>query len=158
MNDFISRELRMGCIAAPIAIPIGAVLVFVVMGILMWDFGSAFGILAFSIICTAGISLILWVPIWYAVGYGVLIALRVILPLFGMDISGVFERKKVKPASDDSQPARPKLSRDELALVNYIKKARAKGLNDQQISQNLAGNGWKANSVTTAFAMVESGI
>ena len=158
MKEFISRELRMGCIATPIAIPLGVGLVYLVMGILMWDFGAALGIVAFSIICTLGISLILWIPLWYVVGYGVLLALRFILPLFGMDISPIFERKKAKPASDGSQAARPTLSRDQLALINYIKKAQVKGLTKEQISSNLENNGWTSGSITSAFQMVEGGI
>lgn len=158
MNDFISRELKLGCALTPIATPLGGVIVYLIMAIVMWDFGTAFGILVFSIICTAGISLILWIPLWYGVGYGVLLALRFILPLFGMDISGIFERKKAKPTSGGSQPAQPTLSRDQQALLNYIKKARAKGLSDEQISQNLTINGWKANSISAAFQMTEGGI
>jgi|GEM_PF-1426396 len=159
MNDFISRELKLGCALTPITIPIGMVISYLVMSIVMWDFGAAFGIIALSIICTLGISLILWIPLWYGVGYGVLIALRFLLPLFGMDISGLFERKKAKSASGDkSNPAQPALSRDQQALLNYIKKARTKGLNDEQISRNLKINGWKANSISAAFQMVEGGI
>ena len=158
MNDFISRELKLGCALTPIAIPIGMVISYVVMGIVMWDFGAAFTILAASIICTLGISLILWIPLWYVVGYGVLLTLRFTLPLFGMDISGIFDRNKAKSASDISQPAQATLSRDQQALLNYIKKARAKGLRDEEISQNLARNGWQVNSVRAAFQMAEGGV
>ena len=154
MKDFVSREIGLGCLATPIAIPIGAVIVYVVMGIVTADFSTAFGILIFSIICTAGISLLLWIPIWYAVGYGTLIVLRVILGFFGVDIGGIFGSKKAKSTPDDPKPAQPALSRDQQALLNYIKKARAKGLSDEQISQNLTSNGWKAQSVTDVFQMI----
>ena len=144
---------------------VGAVVTFIVLSIMTYDTGISIlgfwfygvgGVLFlyfFSIVCTAGAALIVWIPLWYVVGYGVLLTLRFILPLFGMDISGIFDRNKAKSASDISQPAQATLSRDQQALLNYIKKARAKGLSDEQISQNLTSNGWKADSITTAFQM-----
>jgi len=39
-------------------------------------------------------------------------------------------------------------------LLNYIKKAKAKGLNDARIVQNLTNNGWPTDSIAAAFQMV----
>ena len=43
-----------------------------------------------------------------------------------------------------------------VALIIYIKKAQAKGLNRDQISANLKNKGWSGDSVVAAFRMVES--
>jgi hypothetical protein len=43
------------------------------------------------------------------------------------------------------------MSRQEAALVIYIRKTKAKGLGDEQISANLSRTGWPADSIAAAF-------
>jgi len=97
-----------------------------------------------SIVCTLGISLIIWIPLGFGVGW-------VVFKIAGWD-----KTSPKKPGEDAQQPkpqSLPSLTRDQQALLNYIKKAKAKGLNDDQISQNLTTNGWTTDSITAAFQM-----
>jgi hypothetical protein len=111
-----------------------------------------------SVICTAGISLFVWVigPVFagYALGH-------IIFDIFG------WEPKKPKTifiqSNQNPEPRSklrvlterlnqelhndPVLNRNQSALFNYIKKAREKGLTNEQISLNLQHNGWPADSV-----------
>jgi hypothetical protein len=110
-------------------------------------------ILALSIICTLGISLILWLPVWYVMGYVIMLIPRRLLEARGIDIRDRLAPKKGGPAGEEQ----PGLSRDQQALIDYIKKAQTKGLSNDQISQNLGKNGWTTASITAAFQLVGSG-
>jgi hypothetical protein len=150
MKEFLSKEFKLGCVLSPIYIPLGIAISFIVLAIVTLDISTAFAILAFSIICTAGISLIIWIPVWYILGYLAFAVLRFILSFFGVDLAESLglHKKKNKPAPQAEQPT---LSRDQQALLNYIKKAQAKGLSNAQISSNLQNNGWSRDSITWAF-------
>jgi hypothetical protein len=168
MKDAISRELKLALALSPIAIPIGIVLVYLVLAVLMGSLGDAFTLILASIICTALISLIIWIPLWYIVGYGALLILRLALKPMGVDLGGLFAAKKTAPDKPPAQAAevRPAaapplspqgLTNDQMALLNYVGKARRKGLTDAQISHNLEKNGWSGESITAAFQMLKSG-
>ena len=64
MNEFIKKELKMGCLLAPVNIPIGIVVSYLVLVLSTGNFNDAFLILVFSIVCTAGLSLILFYRIF----------------------------------------------------------------------------------------------
>jgi hypothetical protein len=167
MKDAISRELKLALALSPIAIPLGIVLVYFVLAVLMGSLGDAFTLILASIICTALISLIIWIPLWYIVGYGALLILRLALKPMGLDLSGLFAAKKTAPDKPPAQPAKVRpaaaplspqgLTNDQMALLNYVGKARRKGLTDAQISHNLEKNGWSGESVAAAFRMLKSG-
>ena len=144
-------------INAALNIPIGIVVSFIFLTVFMeGDIATAFAILVFSIICTAGISLILWLPIWYGVGYLTVALGRLLVRAFGGQSSS--------PAAPPQQPlaqAAPTgeegqaLSRDQIAITNYIKKAKAKGLNRESINKALQTNGWTTDSINQGFQLVE---
>lgn len=111
--------------------------------------GSLF---ALSIICTAGVSLIIWLPLGYLVGAITFAVTRFFLRLVGIQT----DSKK----AEDKQPAKqkqPAPGRDQMALANYIQKARQKGLTDAQITQNLLSSGWTDASIAIALTTVQSG-
>ncbi len=150
MKEFINKETRLGCALAPVYLPIGIAISYLILAAVMLDFGDAFAVMAISIICTAGISLIIWVPGWYLLGLLAISLLRIVLHGFGLELGGLFDAKKESPADESN---RPKLTRDQLALLNYIHKARDKGLSDSQIQQNLLKNGWSSDIIAAAFQM-----
>ena len=175
MNNFISKESKLGCVLAPIAVPIGMLVVYLAMAAFLASFQDAFSFILISIVCTAGISLVLWLPIWYIIGYGVIVGLRFILKAFGVDMGGLVGHKKGRDSAAGQSPAKSearvqmltgqldeeleaqtKLSRDQLALLNYIKKAENKGLSREQIAKNLTKNGWTNDSVNAAFRMANA--
>ena len=176
MSSFFARESKLGLMLAPIAIPLGMLISYLLLAAIMGDFGDAFAMIAFSIICTAGISLIIWLPVWYVAGYLVLIAIRFLLKWAEVDTGSIFRsRKKQGSGEAEQNPVKsdrlqslsgqldqevgqqPKLTKDERALINYIQKARSKGLTTAQISTNLAKNGWPGNSINAALQAADGG-
>ncbi len=154
MKNFAGKELKMGCMLAPIYVPLGIVIVYLITALFMWSFNDAFLLTLFSIICTAGLSLIILLPIWYAVGYIAIIPLRLILMTAGININ--LPGSKKSEATQQEQQPKSALSKDQVALINYIKKALTKGLSKEQISVTLKSNGWPRDSITSAFQMVEN--
>ena len=140
-------------INAALYIPVGIIVTIIFLTIFMaGDISSALLILVFSVICTAGISLILWLPIWYGVGYLMVALFRLLVRAFGGQPSSPQQPlAQAAPAGEQGQA----LSRDQLAVTNYIKKARAKGLNRESISKTLQTNGWTADSINQGFQWVE---
>jgi hypothetical protein len=142
-------------ISAALNIPVGIVVSFIFLTVFMeGDITTAFAILVFSIICTAGISLILWLPIWYGVGYLTVALFRLLVRAFGGQSSSPQQPLAQAAPAGEQEKA---LSRDQIALTNYIKKAKAKGLNRESISKALQTNGWTADSINQGFQLVEQG-
>ena len=110
--------------------------------------GSLF---ALSIICTAGVSLIIWLPLGYLVG-----AITFAVTRFFLKITGIQTGSKKAADEQPAEQKQPALNRDQMALVNYIQKARKKGLTDTQIAQNLLNNGWTNASITAALTTAQS--
>ena len=171
MSNPVYRELKRALILSPLAIPIGLVISFILLIIFLGDPGSAFGLMALSIICTAGISLIIWVPVWYLLGYMVIALGRMVLKAVGVDAGAMFGGSK----PDNHSPATPtaesslqnlttsldedlgiklNLTKDQTALIKYIRKAKQKGLSHDAITQNLSQNGWNIDSINQAFQLV----
>jgi len=140
-------------ISAALNIPVGIVVTLIFLTIFMeGDVSTALAILVFSVICTAGISLILWLPIWYGVGYLMVALFRLLVRAFGGQSSSPQQPlAQAAPTGEQGQA----LSRDQLAITNYIKKAKAKGLNRESISKTLQTNGWTADSINKGFQLVE---
>ena len=152
MSPTTSSKFGWGCLLALANIVVGAIIIYLGIALFMGSFSDAFGLVAFSIICTLGISLILWLPACYLVGFLPVWALRQLL-------RDPAESSDAHPADNPGHtavPSEPKLSHDQLALVNYIKKARAKGLNQERIRQNLERNGWAAERIAWAVGFVTS--
>jgi hypothetical protein len=143
-------------INAALYIPIGIVVTIIFLTIIMaGDFSTALTLLFFSIICTAGISLILWLPLWYGVGYLGAALFRLLLRAIEGQ-SSTPPQQSPAPAAPTGEPGQG-LSRDQVAVFNYIKKAKAKGLNREFISKALQANGWTAESINQGFQLVEQG-
>lgn len=174
MSNPVYRELKRALILSPLAIPIGLILSFILLTIFLGDPGSTFGLMALSIICTAGISLIIWVPVWYLLGYMVIALGRMALNAAGVDVGAMFGGSKGDKASADDPAAPPSLqnlttaldenlavktnlTKDQAALTSYIRKAKQKGLSNDAITRNLGQNGWNTDSINQAFQLVEQG-
>ena len=155
MKEFLSKESKLGCVLAPVYLPLGVAISFIALAIVTLDISAAFGIMALSIICTLGISLIIWIPLWYILGYLTFAVLRFILSFFGVDLAESMGINKKKNSSHPKEEEElPALNRDQQALLSYIQKAQAKGLNSIQISSNLQNNGWSSDSITWAFDFI----
>lgn len=142
-----AKNSKRNYLSALIYIPIGVVISYIGLAIITGSPGDTFFMMALSIICTLGISLIIWLPVWYALGY-------VVVMLFRLVVKSPAETE-AKTAAEAAQPAdRPSLTNDQQAILDYIDKATAKGLNRAQIAQNLEKNGWTSQSINWAFGVV----
>lgn len=95
-------------------------------------------ILAASVICTLGIGLIVWVPLFWLVGFVVL----AIAELFG------FSRSRVQ--------ATLPVQRDIRAITGYIHQSRVQGASDTQIATRLREKGWTDDEISRAFQTFNS--
>ena len=137
----------------------GMVVLYILLTIYMMDPGNALLLIAASVICTAGISLIIWVPLAYVIGWGVL---ALITWLTGWSIEpdsspSPAGEEPVQVQSDnigalsqqlDQQLKKePALTNDQRAIATYIRKALDRGITREKIQVNLQNNGWSADSI-----------
>lgn len=100
--------------------------------------GDAFGFFVLSIICTAGMSLVIWLPLLYLAGWATLEIGTAIMKGLGGKVAE-------KPVSK-----RPLLSRDEVALTRYIRQAEARGMSRDEITLGLRRSGWSDEMIQKA--------
>jgi hypothetical protein len=110
---------------------------------------GALGLLFISIICTLGISLTIWIPLWYFVGWLTIGLVRWLAKIIRGTPSRLNSQQPESARSD--QPTLPK---NRLALVSFITKAREKGLTDEQIILQLKNNGWAEDEINWALDFV----
>lgn len=143
----------------------GMVVLYLLLAIYMMDPGSALLLIAASVICTAGISLIIWVPLAYVVGWGVLAVFTWITGrTIGPDSTPppADEPAKAEPGNiaalsqqlDQQLKKEPALSNDQRAIATYIRKALDRGLSREKIMANLQNNGWASDSIRWGFNFV----
>ncbi len=90
-----------------------------------------------SIVCTAGISLTVWLPLWWLVG-------RLILFIAG-------KREQTRP-----KEAIP-VGQEQKTLINYVAKEVAKGVKSrEEIIHLLHQHGWNDNEIQHAFRTIVS--
>jgi hypothetical protein len=112
---------------------IGFGLVFLLLTVVgLFNEASIFGgviIIGVSIVCTLGVSLVLWVPLWWLLGWIVLT---------------LFQSKAAAPVVATT----PKHLRP---LITYIDQARSRGYSNDQIQRRLIQEGWSETEVTAAL-------
>ncbi|MEM9539798.1 MAG: hypothetical protein AAGA60_09830 [Cyanobacteria bacterium P01_E01_bin.42] len=98
---------------------------------------NALSILILSILCTAGVSLVMWIPLWWLVGW-------ITFAIF----------RAIAKSNADSDPSRDTSTStqdpNQQALLNYIKLAQSKGFSDSQISTRLRVEGWSDAEIAAA--------
>lgn len=102
---------------------------------------QAFMILLVSIVCTAGIGLVVWIPLWWAVGW-------LAQTLFGRFRGlGDEEDSPGRPAATaGEEPA----SSEDLSLMQFLKRAEARGISRDAIDRALTGAGWSEAEILQA--------
>src|SRR5688572_29883472 len=120
----INKGISYGCIA-PFA---GAPVVFLITAIATGGVNQAGQLIGASIICTAGLGLIVWLPACWIAGIVVVTI-----------ISQIMHREK----PDDD-------------LVTYIREASARGLSQQEIERKLQSQGWSDEIIQRARHRVDS--
>ena len=112
---------------------IGAPVTFLGLILFTGSVENAWMLLMFSVICTLGIGLLVWLPLCWAVG-------AAILAFVGPFINIPDRNAKVEK-EDTGSPLRPQ-GTIEITLTMYIKKAVARGMSDDEIGRRLRRNGW----------------
>jgi hypothetical protein len=141
---------------------VGMVVLYILLAIFMLDPGQALLLIAISVICTAGISLVIWIPLAYFVGWGVL-ALFARITGKTIDFDSTTPPAEGEPAQVQSENIaalsqqlnkEPGLTNDQQAIASYIRKALEKGLGHDKIIENLRNNGWSTDSIRWGFDFV----
>ncbi len=146
-----------------IRVVVGFAVLYTIGALIMMDLADAMTLIFLSIICTAGISLAIWIPLSYLVGWGVLWAIQFAIRLVKAEESGPqAESPKSKQQTlskqlDQTLQAESSLTNDQRAIANYITKARGKGLTNEAISSKLRNNGWSVDAIKWGFALSRPG-
>jgi hypothetical protein len=120
---------------------LGFSITFIAMAAVSGGVNGAAGILFASVVCTAGISLALWLPLWWVVGFVITEAYSLIAQLAG------WQRIEV-PITVSNQTV--SLTPEQVALANYTRDARTKGLSETQIASRLTAQGWSNEEIELA--------
>lgn len=128
-------------------------------------FNAALILIQFYIVCTAGIGLFGMILAGYGVGWIVITIIMTLTDITEASLIKNDRRPDVQKSKlllltdrlNQELQSGFSLNNDQLALLNFIKKARSNGLNDEQISKNLTYNGWTIDSITAAFQMAGNG-
>ncbi len=123
---------------------IGFAAIFLVL--LLFTGPAAPVLVAASIICTAGIGLVVWIPLSYGVG-------SLIVAIY-QSISNNSKSSGGIESSTSSQTTN--LTNDQRAIINYILLARGRGFKDDDTFTNLKVNGWSEQMIRECFARIES--
>ena len=97
---------------------------------------DTFALLFMSIVCTAGIGLVAWIPIWWLLGT-IFFALLRAAGWVGPDTTKRHFAPK-HPESDGKIPP---------ALTQYMRDASAAGMEWDEITKRLQDNGWKPEDI-----------
>ena len=100
---------------------------------------DAIGMLLISIVCTAGIGLVFWIPVWWFVG---MLALDVVVKA----ATGKPDQKPT-PVPNPTELS----SRDSGALKAYVAKAITSGMDADEMTRRLQQNGWQKADIESAY-------
>lgn len=135
---------------------VGMLVSFPVICILTGGVNEGFLLLLVSIVCTAGIGLVVWIPVWAIVGW---VTLAVLGRLF--NVNKVAEQPKLKPTrefddhSDRNPTAGARRGRRPFAEVQalkaYVRRAVAEGMDVEEMTRRLRQNGWELEEIQVAY-------
>lgn len=128
-------------------IVIGFVVSVLLLMLIAGGIEEAFLILLVSIVCTAGIGLVVWIPLWWAVGW---LTLTLFRKFRGTGAAGDSAGRAAAGAGE--QPA----SSEELSLVQFLKRAEARGVSRDKIDRALVNAGWSEAEILQARSKLTS--
>lgn len=106
---------------------------------------GAFPFLLASIVCTGGISLIVYIPLALMLGTAIDKLIFNRNNKIEEQISANTDKNNV---GSDNQIL---LTKDQIALVNYIREAQSRGMDTNSIFLALKDNGWMEDDIRKAF-------
>ena len=138
MTDTMTKSLLHGC-AAPF---IGAPVTFLGLTIFVGGVENAWAVLVVSVVCTAGIGLVFWIPLCWLVGSGTLALI------------GIFVKKP--DGKEEATRKHTQFRRHEVALADFFRRAKDRGMSDDKIVADLRRNGWSDSQVQKARRILDS--
>lgn len=99
-------------------------------------------LLLFSIVCTAGIGLVVWLPLWWVVGWATLALI------------GLFKEHPV--GKEEATRESFLLNQAMVALSEYMRLAAADGISDDEIVAHLRSTGWSEAEILKARGILNS--
>ena len=96
---------------------------------------------SYSITCTSGWSLLIWIPTFWVAGF-------ITLEIFGI------RRWIVNHEASTSYLAQFSDRQDIQMIVSYIVQSRVHGASDQQIVMRLRSKGWTEDEISLAFQQI----
>lgn len=142
-------------VMSAIAFPVGLVVVALGLIMITGDPINAGTLVLYSIVCTLGISLLIWVPLVWLAGF---ITVGIILGIaqavgFGLNLTLPGQSQSI---GEVFQPAVSRATVKQQSLVNYIRKAQAKGFSESQIQNRLRQEGWSLAEIEQAQGAIET--
>lgn len=139
-------------LTAVFAIPAGVPVVFCGTAAVCGGFGKAVECIGMSIVCTAGLGLLFWLPVCWTVGCVALTAVRLIFfgrndPVGQYRVVAIGETRSV---GRDAVDARGILPRDVATLVQYMAQTRAGGFSPDAVDEHLRQAGWSDDTIGMA--------
>jgi hypothetical protein len=125
------------------------------VGLVVFGVGTivtgSIGIVLASIICTLGITLVVYIPVICLIGFAARKLWKASMQSMGV------KSKEVPPSTEAVVNTQPVLTNSDIAIRNYIRESKTAGaLNNDQIKQNLLMAGWAESQIDEAFKRCDS--
>lgn len=117
---------------------VGFLISFSITAILSGGLQGAVGLLVISIVCTAGIGLVFWIPVWWFVGFLVLHAIAAL------------SRESSEEPESKANPTRLS-SRDFKALKEFIGESLRSGMAVDEMKRRLEQGGWRKADIEIVY-------
>jgi hypothetical protein len=142
---------------------VGLPLVFLCLVAATGSLSNAFWLLVGSVVCTAGIGLVVWIPLSLVVGWAALTLAKEIANTTGIsNRDGVVRNSTERTESVVRQQAIARTisqnttPQEQIALDEYIRRAIRLGHTYERILSTLTEQGWKESEIHQAFQAATS--
>jgi hypothetical protein len=148
------KNVRSFVLSLAVGVPLTLLILIAIVG----DFSTAMIIFGASIICTAGISLIIWLPVCYGIGFSALWLAGQVVKLFHTPEDSsrrpqpTEHRETVNLQVLNQRIQQSSQQHNQQALEEYIQRAIAYGYTEQKIIENLTQHGWSESEIQQAYA------
>ncbi len=135
---------------------VGIILTPILATLFVENIETAIGLMAVSIVCTAGIGLFVWIPIIYMVGWIAIAITQFIVSLF------FSRREESAPIANPittlpSTLAQAPETANRIAIEDYVRRAVTLGHDYRRIVEALLPHGWTEQEIQTAYTTITEG-
>lgn len=135
---------------------VGLPLVFLCLVAATGGLSNAFWLLVGSVVCTAGIGLVVWIPLSLVVGWAALTLAREIANTTGISnrdgaVRNAAERTEFSVRQQAPRNAQDTTPQEQIALDEYIRRAVRLGHTYERILATLTEQGWQESEIRQAF-------